>query len=168
MHPGKQPSETWDQVQIMSRMHFITHLNRGSFISLTGLIPFGHITEIFVAWWLLRRDHQKWNSKKEDLLLPHDEKSHWSLCARCGSMFPVSRCFFFLIAWMGVCNVWHILSTFTETMSVRYSHKHTHLQSIRPPVSNLETKQWENRMTTGFNREISTPTHEDKWLWTSV
>lgn len=95
MHPGKQPSETWDQVQIMSRMHFIPHLNSGSFISLTGLIPFGHITEIFVVWWPLRRDHQKWNSKKQDLLLPHDEKSHWSLRVRCGSMFPVSRCFFF-------------------------------------------------------------------------
>lgn len=31
--------------------------------------------------------------QKQDLLLPHDEKSHWSLCVRCESMFPVSRFF---------------------------------------------------------------------------
>lgn len=153
----------------MSRMHFITHLNRGSFISLTGLIPFGHITEIFVAWWLLRRDHQKWNSKKEDLLLPHDEKSHWSLCARCGSMFPVSSCFFSLkwsLEWESAMSGTFCPHLLKQCLCA--IHTNTHLQSIHPPVSNLETKQWENRMTTGFNREISTPTHEDKWLWTSV
>jgi len=35
----------------MSSMHFITDMSSGSFISLTGLIPFGHITEMFDDHW---------------------------------------------------------------------------------------------------------------------
>lgn len=155
----------------MSRMHFITHPSRGSFIRLTGLIPFGHITEIFVAWWPLRKDHQKWNSKNKIYYCPM-MRSHTLesvMCVRCGRnvlyAFPLSRSSFsnhrlngslqFLahsvhIYWNNVC------ARFTQTHSSAINNSAHHVK----PWGKI-TREWDE-YTVGFSREFSTPAQ--KWM----